>query len=920
MMFFIFFASTQSDIFPLNNGLIINSLYDTKISKHKYAWYYLLIKNNTLHNFIKNTFNFQRKYLLPISNGLYSGYLSINQAFLLKTHYNVWIKKIPSSHKYSSDFHNFNSDLFYIIMTPDCHPPGEIIEKHDDFYVIYIKNGNQSLYTLSKMKCIRAFEPVINKIQYNTRFNKGKIYKMDSEIWKINEFFDKQSNIIPSRFSGEGECAIIADSGIDANSKWFYDDSPRSDFTKDYQLKHRKIKFALPYGDFMDYTGHGTFLAGIVSGNATCSKEAALYNGIAPKSKIVIQDIDKKGELYLPSNLSDISYFSKKLGCSVQLNAWSVNNQPLLTYLIDKFSYENPHILTIFGSDRDDNGDVSTPADAKNVLTVGSLYSDITSEAFTEKTSGVLLYITGMKHPIPGHMDPKGTPLLNSLIKSKELVKFTFSTKHNHSCLIDINSNEISDNYVSKYSKCSLLLVFDENAFVPKMNIPIIRLPKRWNKEFTKKHEVSIVPNDISSDQYDSYYNLRPESSKQSIYPFRIKPELIAPGGPIIGPKANSPYCDSRGLTIKSGPSVSASFVTGGALLISQWLHQKKKTVTSTLLRALLIFSAIHTKINNKLEIPDREDNYHGYGYGIPQLDTILNSNPFMHTGKLTANHAIFFSVKARFTGYFTAVLSFLDFPRDPFAAKQISANIQLYIRSMSGKGEIYIANHNNRISKSKNNKLAEDIEMFDFQNTNLKISVKVKTNEMYHIIIYPYDFDAEEEVNYSLVTSNGFGEIYGPIEYLDKFCPKQCQRHGRCVNGKCECVGKTYGDFCDFELHYLVNNEKYNIGIMKFGHWEYFCVRLSEWVDGTKIGINYQSLDTNNIEIYFWLNDVPTLSQSLCSLTKCKYGEIVKGNLLFNMSLFEQISPSDSLYIGVFAKRKSNFQNAISFSFVSAK
>ena len=260
---FLFFIVVR---FLLKDGNVLDSNSNIKISKHEMAWYYIYCENESR---ILQFFGNEPKNLFLIEKNLYSASLLHHEAEKIKKESNIWIKKIPSSHKTSK-----SSNHYILMSSSECKIPG-ILKWSFGVYKMIEFDGNPLI--LSKIACIRHVDPVKlrNKFASDVQ-NMSYVHYYDDII---------NSPISRKHLKGRNQCITVIDSGVDIDNNWF-----RSNNSK---KNSKKIVNVLPYGDSIDDTGHGTFIAGVIAGKPECGEKKGNIGGIAPETKIFVVDIHK---------------------------------------------------------------------------------------------------------------------------------------------------------------------------------------------------------------------------------------------------------------------------------------------------------------------------------------------------------------------------------------------------------------------------------------------------------------------------------------------------------------------------------------------------------------------------------------------------------------------------------------------------
>jgi subtilisin family serine protease len=182
--------------------------------------------------------------------------------------------------------------------------------------------------------------------------------------------------------SGQGQTIGIADSGLDKGSL--------SDIHPDLQSekgKRPRVAMLKSYAGREvpdDPIGHGTHMAATIVGSGKASE--GKYRGIAPEATLYFQALlDNQGELKVPANINTLFEPAYEAGVRVHVNAWGgrLNTYSSRSSQIDRFVYQHPDFLPIFGAGNDGpgKGSLTAEANSKNVLTVGS--SQVPRPAFS---------------------------------------------------------------------------------------------------------------------------------------------------------------------------------------------------------------------------------------------------------------------------------------------------------------------------------------------------------------------------------------------------------------------------------------------------------------------------------------------------------------------------------------------------------
>lgn len=179
-------------------------------------------------------------------------------------------------------------------------------------------------------------------------------------------------------FKGEGQIVAVADTGLDTGDP--------ATLHPDFANFLSGHAIGLGGETWEDVQGHGTHVAGSVLGTGAAS-EGALKGG-AHEAKLVMEG------LWSPilDNLAPGTDFKRIIqpayddGARIHTNSWgnprNLGGYDTMASRVDEYMWQNPDLLVLFaagnsgedadGDGRVDQGSVSSPGTAKNVLTVGA--------------------------------------------------------------------------------------------------------------------------------------------------------------------------------------------------------------------------------------------------------------------------------------------------------------------------------------------------------------------------------------------------------------------------------------------------------------------------------------------------------------------------------------------------------------------
>ncbi len=201
----------------------------------------------------------------------------------------------------------------------------------------------------------------------------------DNSRWICQSYSSGSTPVWDNGIHGEGQIAGISDTGLDADSCFFYDSSeglPDSSVNNDQ--RKTIVYYDLAGDGGWDNYGHGTHCAGTIGGDNSATPEGYdTGDGMAYCAKLVVQDVGQGGILVgLPGNLNTLFGQAKNAGARVHSNSWGTdyNGYSASSQDVDEFMWDNPTFLIVFaaGNTGPNEHTVGAPATAKNLVTAGA--------------------------------------------------------------------------------------------------------------------------------------------------------------------------------------------------------------------------------------------------------------------------------------------------------------------------------------------------------------------------------------------------------------------------------------------------------------------------------------------------------------------------------------------------------------------
>ncbi len=280
---------------------------------------------------------------------------------------------------------------------------GALIEKADSSnwqHAIIARIPSKMLSTIASLPGVKWVEKYVEPEVFSVEMpDVAIIDKKELERAKNHQASDIM-NVAPvwdAGFTGSTQIVGVCDTGLDVGD---YDSIHRDFFVDSNGDGHNdKIVAAYALGrenDWSDPQGHGTHTSGSVLGNG--AKSNGQFKGIAYNARLVFQSVlDSRGYLTgLPSDLNDLFQQAYDDGARIHSNSWGApgtGQYDATSEQLDQFAWNHKDMIITFsagnnGVDADRDGVVdldslSSPATAKNCITVGATESDINVTNFT---------------------------------------------------------------------------------------------------------------------------------------------------------------------------------------------------------------------------------------------------------------------------------------------------------------------------------------------------------------------------------------------------------------------------------------------------------------------------------------------------------------------------------------------------------
>ncbi|MCD6327532.1 S8 family serine peptidase [bacterium] len=201
----------------------------------------------------------------------------------------------------------------------------------------------------------------------------------DNSRWICQSYISPRTPVWDNGIHGEGQIVGVADTGLDADMCFFYDESeglPSS--TVNNNQRKTIVYYDLAGNGDWDGHSHGTHVAGSIAGDNFLTPNGYDFgDGMAYNAKLVVQDVGAGGSLVgLPGDLNTLFDQAMQAGAVIHSNSWGsgANYYTPSAQDIDEFMWDNPDFLIVVaaGNAGPEVNTVGSPSTAKNLVTAGA--------------------------------------------------------------------------------------------------------------------------------------------------------------------------------------------------------------------------------------------------------------------------------------------------------------------------------------------------------------------------------------------------------------------------------------------------------------------------------------------------------------------------------------------------------------------
>lgn len=858
----------------------------SKYQKHSYddykpnSWFFIqTLKNLSTANVeaMKIHHNIDLNPLTMISSGWFKYFLDEKQFSYLKSSDDFELYQLqPFNFINKTDFH---SNKYIIHATENWSPRFSAKYQHlgNNFYSVSNTNSIEEALSDSRIFSIHNFP---KRISLN-RYAGGFLQSGENALHYLTTYRVLETIGI----TGKGQIINVVDSGVDRMHCLFYDPDHEVPVNKT-DFSHRKIVRIDDWKDSLDHSdGHGTHVCGISLGNAYKQKSGmSLYNGVAPDAKLFMTDL---GDAAIRDDVSadyDLSLTSQRqleMGSYISSNSWGFfPNIHIITVLHDYEAYNNPNITFVFAAgNRGRDLTINSAGDSKLVLTVGNAVSP-SIYTVEDSRSIVMVNENGDKVQLSENFGSRYWDLQRSedslQIIDKNIVQYEAGKQYN-------------DNIV--LISCSDLEKLEQNstngilAFITSQscNNNFAKIAS-FNAKDSFKTISGFKKGTIFFEQVN--YNSPRIGGSSSRGPTRrniLKPDVVAPGQPILSAKAGSPKrtspgsCSASEIISKQGTSMAAPTISGLSALIMNYMEEKfgVKPITSYLLRALVINSC--EPFDSSKNEPDTTS-----GFGIPRLTNTFPVNDdkknllFMDRLIIDQDQQYKFTFSVKQRGYRLCItMSYLDPPADAFEEEEkdnfpLFADLDLVVITPSGN--LILGNQ------------YESFKPEHFSTNERVLLDKAEAGQYTCYVKSAKEFPIKTGIAYAIAVS---GNVNNDLKM---------ELTNECIGTRCKCSSESFGYNCNEDIIVLSGKAEVDVTI-KARDYKVYKLNVQNVTEKSPFKISLISKSSaDNLMMCFSINEFKGIGSSM----DC-HKFATADSFTFDQELYPEIKNGTKIYMALY-------------------
>ena len=709
------------------------------------------------------------------------------------------IKKLSIQRKELDLFDNFSFSPYqqYFIRAEDFWIHDQCIHKKYETFHCNNISDEQILKIQNDPKVLRITP--INKLTLASRFSSGYLQTGIDSLEYSDLLLRVPRKLQDIGLDGSDQIISVVDTGVDIKHSFFNDPNEEVTYNSSNPNHRKIIQYDTAFQNEQDINGHGTAVAGIISGTPLNNNDAnKLYEGIAPASKLHILDLINDSTLDSfdidPENQTNTM---QSIGSYINHNSWQ---QSSVTSLSDEYtnaSFKHKDILFVFPSgNRNQIGSIFSPSDCKNGITVGYTNRPGSSEIEQETRQPIL---TNESFSIQ----------VNDLFEG-------CSVYQTESPLIDLHNLKISTtdapNVAYHPSDCvsapveASLIIYSEFLECPQIGTtPAVYVSDNTINDIETVESILSQMNSVSVNfEFNSNtISVNTYSSQGPVTTCQLrKPDVVAPGENITTAKIGETGTSFDSLINMTGSSFAAAEVSGLAAIVRQYFTKGYYTTLEPNTGNAMTPSAALIKgviINSAEPLTDEIHSYQS-GFGVPQLSRALGFDDnigvrFLDGVDITPSAHHQYNLVTTRTGKLSITMAYTDYIRPYDSGYPLYADIDLIV--VSPNNNVYTGN-NLRSNKQEEFSTVE------------KIIINNAPVGTYQIHIYSSNYDTQGgnvSIDYTLSIFGGFNtnDLSRNPRFLQKVssptCPNRCLNKGSCYSGICDCNSEFDGHYCQYDI-----------------------------------------------------------------------------------------------------------------------